>query len=173
MKEKRGDHEPRGMVLTPIGIIHSQFTESSGTPIQPRFADSAEGTVEIFDEYVPGLKDLEGFDRIYLLCWFHRARPYRLQLTPYLDTVERGLFATRAPSRPNPIGLSNVRLLGIEGNILRVEELDILDGTPLLDIKPYSPRFDCFEAAKSGWLDNVEEHRVRADGRFQKGADVE
>ena len=156
------------MLLKPIGIIHSPFKESSGAPIQPRFADGAEGTVEVFDEYAAGLKDLDGFDRIYLLCWFHRAKQHRLHVTPYLDTVERGLFATRAPSRPNPIGLSNVRLLGIEGNILTVSELDIIDGTPLLDIKPYCPRFDCYEAVRSGWLDDIPENHTKADGRFHK-----
>ncbi len=156
------------MLLKPIGIVHSPFKEPSGTPIQPCFAEKAEGTVEVFDEFVPGLKDVEGFDRIYLLCWFHRAKPFKLHIIPYMETVERGLFSARAPSRPNPIGLSNVRLLGIEDNILRVSDLDILDGTPLLDIKPYAPRFDSFDAKRSGWLDNISEGNTRADDRFHK-----
>ena len=138
----KADNGYTEMLLKPIGIIHSPITEPRGAPIQPRFAKGIEGTVEVFNEYVPGLKDISGFDRIYLLYWFHRAKQYRLSVTPYLDKTERGLFATRAPSRPNPIGLSNVRLLGIDGNILRISELDILDGTPLLDIKPYFPHID-------------------------------
>jgi len=154
------------MKLKPIGIIHSPFTGSAGTPIQPAFARGAEAHVEVFEQYQDGLKDLEGFDRIWLLYWFHRARKYRLRVTPYLDNFERGLFATRAPSRPNPIGLSAVRLLGVEGNTLHVADVDMLDGTPLLDIKPYTPRFDHLTVARSGWLDNVNPDRPCDDGRF-------
>ncbi len=156
--------------VKPIGIVHSPFRESSGTPIQPKVAKQAEGTVELHAEYREGLDDLAGFDRIWLLCWFHRAAEPRLHVVPYLDDTERGLFATRAPSRPNPIGLSPVRLLGIDGNVLRVAELDILDGTPVLDIKPYSPRFDCFPEAASGWLDLADHGRRQADDRFERGA---
>jgi len=154
------------MLLKPIGIIHSPIIEPKGAPIQPRFAEGIEGTVEVFDEYVPGLKDVSGFERIYLLYWFHRARQFRLSVAPYLEKTEHGLFATRAPSRPNPIGLSNVRLLGIDGNILRISELDILDGTPLLDIKPYAQRFDSYETDRNGWLDDVASKEAKADNSF-------
>ena len=155
------------MKVKPIGIIHSPFTQSAGTPIQPAVAGGAEGRVEVFSEYSPGLKDLEGFERIWLVFWFDRSAEYKLLVRPYLDTTERGLFATRAPCRPNPIGISPVRLLGVEGNILRIADVDILDGTPLLDIKPYAPRFDVFKDARSGWLEAAGPGGA-ADNRFTK-----
>jgi tRNA-Thr(GGU) m(6)t(6)A37 methyltransferase TsaA len=158
------------MKLKPIGIIYSPFQQATGTPIQPRAADGAEGTVEVFSEFAAGLKDLEGFDRIWLVYWFHRARFEKCDLVvmPYLDYTPRGVFATRAPARPNPIGLSAVRLLEVHGNLLRVGDLDILNGTPLLDIKPYFPQFDCFKVARSGWLKGSTLRRARADNRFEK-----
>ncbi len=156
------------ITVQPIGIIHSPFTQAKGTPIQPKFAQKCEGHVEIFDEYREGLKDLDGFDRIWLIYWFDRSQDYRLTVTPYLDTKERGLFATRAPRRPNPIGISPVKLQRIESNIIYVSEIDILDGTPLLDIKPYSAKFDCFENGRSGWLDDSKTNTYEADGRFHK-----
>jgi tRNA-Thr(GGU) m(6)t(6)A37 methyltransferase TsaA len=153
------------ITLRPIGVIHTPFAEPKGVPIQPKFADAAAGTVELDAAYEPGLKDLAGFERVWLLYWFHRAPPARLHVTPFLDRVERGIFAVRAPCRPNPIGLSCVRLVRVDGPVLHVADVDMLDGTPLLDIKPYAPRFDAFEVARSGWLD--EGHgRTTADGRF-------
>jgi len=161
-------------VCRPIGVIHTPFQREAGTPIQPIMAsDEVVGRVEVFPEYVDGLKDLEAFDRVWLLYWCHRARrvgPDRLRVQPYMDSAERGLFATRAPSRPNPIGMSPVRLQRIEGNVLYVAQIDILDGTPLLDIKPYVPRFDAFPDSACGWLER-QVHRkrgVRADGRFEQ-----
>ena len=154
------------MDVEPIGIVHTAFTETSGTPIQPASAGGAEGRVEVFEPYHAGLTDLDGFDRIWLIYWFDRAPPSRLRVVPFLDDVERGLFATRAPCRPNPIGMSPVRLLDIDGGILRVSDVDILDGTPLLDIKPYVPRFDRLEVARSGWLDRADSKRKTADDRF-------
>ena len=153
------------MQLKSIGVIHSPFTEPPGVPIQPRYAQGAEGTVEVFEPFAEGLADLEGFERVWLVYWFHKAPPARLIVVPFKDSQERGLFATRAPCRPNPIGLSCVRLLGIEGRTLRVAELDILDGTPLLDIKPYAPQFDCYDVHRCGWLDRGG-GRTTADGRF-------
>src|SRR5579859_6116950 len=142
------------MNLTPIGIIHSPHKQAAGTPIQSALAPGVEGAIEVFPEYAAGLRDLEGFERIWLVYWFDRAKePAGLVVTPYLDTMPRGLFATRAPCRPNPIGLSAVRLLGIVGGILRVEGLDILDNTPLLDIKPYVPAFDAFRLERIEWRD--------------------
>ena len=158
------------MEVIPIGIIHSPFTEAQGTPIQPALAEGTEGTVEVFEPYADGLADLDGFDRVWLVYWFDRVQGIRLKVTPYLDDAERGLFSTRAPCRPNPIGISPVRLIGIEGRVLRVRGLDVLDGTPLLDIKPYSPRFDCFEVARSGWLDAAADRHAVADGRFHEEA---
>jgi len=156
------------ILIEPIGVIHSPFKEQAGTPIQPGWGgDASEGAVELFEEFAEGLADLDGFERIWLLYLLHRAAPFKLTVVPYRDTVERGLFATRAPSRPNPIGLSCVKLLGVQGRRLRVAELDILDGAPLLDIKPYSPRFDAWPEAKAGWLDADAGGRERADGRFE------
>jgi tRNA-Thr(GGU) m(6)t(6)A37 methyltransferase TsaA len=157
--------------LSQIGVIHSPFQQASGTPIQSRAAEGVEGRVEVFAEFVPGLKDLEGFERIWLLYWFDRAafEQCSLIVSPYLDPQgSHGLFATRAPARPNPIGISPVRLLEISGNQLRVCDVDILDGTPLLDIKPYVPQFDCFEVRRSGWLESSPDWRTMADGRFEK-----
>ena len=153
------------MRVRPIGIIHTPFTEPAGTPINPKVGKGVVGTVEVHKEFVRGLKDLDGFDRIWLIFWLHRAREPRLVVTPFLDTVKRGLFATRAPSRPNPIGLSAVRLLRIEGNTLHVSNLDIVDGTPLLDIKPYTPS-DCHPRVRCGWMDDVPSPPLSADGRF-------
>ncbi len=153
--------------LTPIGVIHSPHREAKGTPLHPRLAEGVEGVVEVFPEFAGGLRDLDGFERIWLLFWFDRARAAQLQVVPYLDTQTRGVFATRAPSRPNPIGLSCVRLLAIEGARLRVAELDVLDGSPLLDLKPYVPDCDVFEVDRVGWLASAPGRRV-ADSRFEK-----
>ncbi len=152
--------------INPIGIIHSPLTSTDGAPIQPVFAKGCEGTVEVYDEYEEALLDLDGFERIWLLYWFDRASGVKLKVKPYLDDRWHGLFATRAPSRPNPIGLSCVKLLSVEANILRVSELDILDGTPLLDIKPYVGKFDCFKVRRNGWLDTAEKGNIKSDNRF-------
>lgn len=156
------------MELGPIGVIRSPFKQSEGTPIQPVFAKDAEGVVEVYEPYVEGLQDLEGFERIWLIFWLHKAAPFKLRVKPYLDTVERGLFATRAPSRPNPVGLSSVRLLKRDGCRLHIAEFDMLDGTPLLDIKPYIGKVDSFQVERSGWLDTVEKQNTKADNRFHK-----
>ena len=154
--------------LKPIGIVHSPFGEPAGTPIQTVAAAGVTGWVELFEEFAPGLRDLQGFDRIWLVYWFHRTVPARLVVTPFLDQQDRGIFATRSPCRPNPIGLSCVRLLGVEGNTLRVSDLDMLDGTPLLDIKPYVPAFDCFETHHIGWLEGKHAGGACADARFER-----
>lgn len=152
--------------LRPIGIIHTPFREPAGTPIQPVYAHGAEGTVEVYDHFAEGLADLEGFERIWLIYVCDRAVDPKMRVVPYRDTRERGLFATRAPARPNPLGLSCVRLLRIEKNVLHVGDLDILDGTPLLDIKPYVPAFDSFPGVRGGWLDERNAERTVADKRF-------
>jgi len=152
----------------PIGTIHSPFKESEGMPIQPSGASGVRGTVEIFTEYAEGLKDIEGFSHIILLYHFHQAGKSKLVVTPFMDTCPHGVFATRAPNRPNPIGMSTVKLINIEQNILHIENLDILDGTPLLDIKPYVPEFDRYPADRIGWLEKVK-NKVRSkksDDRF-------
>ena len=127
---------------SPIGVVHSPYRQPSGTPVQPTAAKDVRGTVEIFPEYVEGLKDMERFSHIILLYHFHLSKGCSLLVKPYMDVVERGVFATRAPRRPNPIGLSVVRLDKIEGNKLDIRDVDIVDGTPLLDIKPHVPQFD-------------------------------
>ena len=154
------------LTIKPIGIIHSSLKEAKGSPIQPVFAKASEGIVEVSEPYQEALKDLDGFERIWLIYWFNKAIKFRPIVTPYLDTVERGLFATRAPCRPNPIGMSPVKLLRIENGRLFIAEVDILDGTPLLDIKPYISKFDKFEVSRNGWQDNVSGKPPTADKRF-------
>lgn len=139
-----------------IGIIHSPFKEKGEVPIQGTFSQ-AEGTIELFPEYVPGLKDIEGFSHLFLIYHFHEADGYALLQKPFLDGgILRGIFATRFFKRPNPIGLSIVGLIKVNGNLLEVSGLDVLDGTPLLDIKPYVRRFDLRENARDGWLEQKE-----------------
>ena len=154
----------------PIGVIHSPFTETKGVPIQSAVACDVDGTIEILPEYVEGLKDVEGFSHIILIYHFHLSRESTLLVRPYLDDQERGVFATRSPSRPNAIGLSTVRLLRIEGNLLYVKDVDVVDGTPLLDMKPYVPEFDARHADRIGWLkENLQQLPIlRDDGRFTR-----
>lgn len=154
--------------LAPIGIVHSKYKQATGTPIQPCRAGESPGYVVLREEFTAGLADLAEFDRVWLIYYFHRAAPAKMRVIPYRDTVERGLFATRAPARPNPIGLSCVRLLNIEGNILRLGEVDILDGTPLLDLKPYVPHYDNYPAPRCGWIDTAPDRPVTADARFER-----
>ncbi len=158
------------MRFEPIGTIRTPFRRQAGTPIQPFAAEGAEGTVEVNPAWAEGLADLEGFERIWLLYAFDRAGEPRMRVTPYLDRTARGLFAVRAPCRPNPVGFSAVRLLGIEDCTLRVADVDMLDGTPLLDIKPYVPRFDSFPDSRAGWTDAASGGRTVADERFEPDA---
>ena len=150
----------------PIGVIHSPFQEKAGTPIQPSRAKETRGEVEVFPQFADGLCDLDGFSHIILLCHFHRSRDYKMKVVPFLDTQERGLFATRAPNRPNPIGLSVVAVVEIKWNVIIVENLDLLDGTPVLDIKPYVGEFDSRAGARFGWLEAVKRCTDVADDRF-------
>lgn len=141
----------------PIGVIRSCHTDPGKTPIQPVYAMGCEGRAEVRPEFAAGLRDLEGFSHVYLLYHMNRADAPRLTVKPFLQDVERGVFATRAPCRPNPIGLSVVKLQRREGNVLYLDNVDVLDGTPLLDIKPYTAKFDCIETAQNGWQDEVDE----------------
>jgi tRNA-Thr(GGU) m(6)t(6)A37 methyltransferase TsaA len=152
--------------VRPIGTVHSPYRDQTGTPVQPAFAgEEAVGSIEVFERFAPGLADLERFDRIWIVAWLDRSGPVRLRVVPYLDTVERGLFSTRSPNRPNPLGISAVRLLRREGAVLHVAELDLLDGTPVLDIKPYARRIDVFPTGRDGWLAGTEAVGP-ADDRF-------
>jgi len=154
----------------PIGIIHSPFKEPKGTPIQPSGAKGINGTVEIFPDYAEGLKDLEGFSHIILIYHFHLSKKSSLKVKPYLDDEVHGVFAMRGPSRPNPIGISTVHLLRVEGTTLHIQDVDIVDGTPLLDIKPYVPEFDIREVQRTGWLEKKVQKLgiTKDDGRFGK-----
>jgi len=154
----------------PIGLIYSPFNQPKGTPIQPKAAQGIKGKVKIFDEYIEGLKDLEGFSHIILIYYFHLVKNYKLLVKPFMDNEFHGVFATRAPSRPNPIGLSVVKLLEVKENTLFIEDVDIVNETPLLDIKPFVPEFDVRNPEKIGWLDkNI--HKLKTtkdDERFIK-----
>ncbi len=153
----------------PIGTIQTPFKEPKGTPIQPAAAKGIRGTVAVESGYTEGLKDLEGFSHIILVYHFHLSEGYSLTVKPFLDDHPRGVFATRAPRRPNPIGISVVKLLSVDGSELKVEDVDIVDGTPLLDIKPYVPQFDGRTEGDIGWLSGKAEKvtRVKADDRFE------
>ena len=137
--------------LKPIGIIHSPFKTTKGMPIQPAFSKEI-GQVEVFGEYAEGLKDIGGFSHVILIYLFHKSRGFSLLVKPFLDDVKRGVFAVRAPNRPNRLGMSIVELVERKENKLTVKGVDVLDKTPLLDIKPFVPQFDCPRNAKSGWL---------------------
>ncbi len=159
-----------GITYKQIGIIHSPFRGPKGVPIQSSAAEGIDGTVEVFSEYAEGLEDLDGFSHILLLYHFHMVGESSLKVRPFMDERAHGVFSTRAPSRPNPIGLSVVRLIGIEGGILHVRDVDIVDGTPLLDIKPYVPEFDIKTVQRKGWLEeNVSKlPEAKDDGRFME-----
>ncbi len=157
------------VIYQPIGIIHTPFKELEGMPIQSAGAAGTTGTVEVFKTYQSGLVDLDGFSHIILIYHFHQALGFSLSVTPFLDSRPRGVFATRAPKRPNPIGLSVVKLVRIEAAVLFVENIDVLDQTPLLDIKPYVPEFDHFSADRTGWLEKARRNvqTRRSDERFK------
>lgn len=148
-----------------IGVIHSEHVAAEQTPIQPVYAKGCKGQAEIFPEFAEGLRDLDGFSHVYLIYHFHQAATARLTVKPFLQDVERGVFATRAPCRPNAIGLSVVELVRREGNVLHFEGVDILDGTPLLDIKPYTAKFDRIGTTRNGWQDEVNEETAGRRGR--------
>ncbi|RLG43468.1 MAG: tRNA (N6-threonylcarbamoyladenosine(37)-N6)-methyltransferase TrmO [Thermoproteota archaeon] len=156
------------IVYKPIGVIRTPFKSPVGVPIQPSAGKGIKGLVEVFPEYIEGLKDLEGFSHIILIYHFHLVKKSLLRVIPYMDDEPRGVFATRAPARPNPIGISIVKLIKIEKNKLYVEDIDIVDGTPLLDIKPYVPEFDYRPKVRIGWLEKRVKKlkEMRNDGRF-------
>ena len=159
------DWTPQQIVFTPIGVIHSEHIERSKTPIQPVYAHGCRGRAEILPEYEEGLQDLEGFSHIYIITYLHRNRGKPLTVTPYLQDTSRGVFATRSPDRPNSIGLSLIKLVKREGNVLYLDDVDLLDGTPILDIKPYTKRFDSRDEARDGWQANVDDDKVQQRGR--------
>ncbi len=141
------------IVMHPIGVIGSPYKDAKGTPIQGVFADRTEAWVEVKDKYVPGLKDLDGFSHAILLYYFHKSDREEIVSKPYLEDREHGIFAIRGPHRPNHIGISVVKIKKVEGNRLYFTEVDVLDGTPVLDIKPCVKQFDSRESATSGWIE--------------------
>jgi len=156
------------IIFRSIGSIVSPFENPEGMPIQSSLAQGVQGKIVILPEYVEGLKDLDGFSHIILLYHFHKVDRHKLVVKPFLDDKPHGVFATRAPQRPNQIGLSIVKLVQVEGNILHVDNIDILDGTPLLDIKPYVPMFDQYESTSMGWLEKADTDygEIKSDNRF-------
>ena len=160
---------PAPVSFQPIGVVRSPFRTLEAMPIQPVGAAGVKGTIELRPELEPGLQDLAGFSHLWLLYHFHRGGAPRLTVTPFLDQRPHGIFATRAPVRPNPIGLSLVELVAIDGPVLQIAGVDLLDGTPLLDIKPYVPAFDRAEPARAGWLEQAADRArgMRSDPRFK------
>lgn len=158
------------VIFQPIGSIQSPYKDLQGMPIQPAGGSGVRGKVILDPELIDGLVDLDGFSHLILIYFFHRTEGYKLQVKPFLDSEQHGVFATRAPRRPNRIGISVVKLLGIQANELEIENIDILDGTPLLDIKPYIPNFESVENLRLGWLTNKlgELESTRSDNRFLK-----
>jgi len=154
--------------FTSIGIIHTPFKEPAAMPIQPAGAKGVKGTVTVFENFQPGLQDLDGFSHIILLYCFHRSRGCQLKVVPFMDSVQHGIFATRAPKRPNPLGFSIVQLERVAKGVLHVRNVDMLDNTPLLDIKPYVPQFDRQTVVKTGWLEKITKTAAqqKADDRF-------
>jgi tRNA-Thr(GGU) m(6)t(6)A37 methyltransferase TsaA len=151
-----------------IGVIRTPFVEPAGTPIQPVYGQNVEGRVLVDESYAAALDDIEGFERLWLIYWMDRVGKFKTRIVPYRDDREHGLFATRSPARPNPIGISVVRLLRREGPVLHVLDIDILDGTRLLDIKPYVPIFDSHPGSRAGWVDECRVDRRLADPRFHE-----
>ncbi|KFZ38000.1 hypothetical protein HR45_05670 [Shewanella mangrovi] len=154
------------IIYQAIGVVRSPFTQQAGTPVQPSHDKATRGFIELDEQFLPALQDLAGFSHIWVLCHMHQAKPPKLTVTPYLDDKPHGLFATRAPSRPNPIGMSLLRLAKIDGNQLHVIDLDLLDGTPVLDIKPFVQQFDSREETRCGWFDTAQKQVSQADDRF-------
>lgn len=155
--------------MQPIGIINTPFTTIDNVPIQPKGARGVEGKIHINPEWQEGLQDLSGFSHLYLIYLFHKAVRTSLKVTPFMDSVERGVFATRSPLRPNHIGISIVRLVGVAENIVTIRDIDTLDNTPLLDLKPYIPAFDAVKDASPGWMTASPEQvaAARSDDRFE------
>jgi len=158
------------VIYRPIGLIHTPYKDVVGMPVQPPGARGVAGRVIVDETYREGLLDLDGFSHVFLLYHLHLCKGYALRVRPFLSDTDRGIFACRSPKRPNPIALSLVKLVRIEGVVLHVEDVDMVDGTPLLDIKPFVPLFDTAEDVRAGWFTDRAGAAVdaRSDGRFQK-----
>jgi len=156
------------MNIEPIGVIRTPFKRLEQMPIQPKGGKNIIATIEIDKEYVQGLKDLEEFSHIYLIYYFHEASRTELEVIPFMDTQERGVFSTRSPLRPSHLGLSITKVISIDDNIVTIKGIDVLDGTPLIDIKPYIPQFDGVNGVKTGWMNKSKSkvNTARSDDRF-------
>ncbi|WP_338357974.1 tRNA (N6-threonylcarbamoyladenosine(37)-N6)-methyltransferase TrmO [Yeosuana marina] len=162
--------ESKQIIINTIGIIHTPFNSIKGMPIQPFAAEGVKGHIELFPEYTQGLTDLEGFSHITLVYHLHKINGYDLMVKPFMDNKEHGIFATKSPKRPNAIGISTVKILEIKHNVIHIEMVDMLNGTPLIDIKPFFSKFDNRTDTKSGWLDNqgdIPITKLRSDERFK------
>ncbi|MDD3079203.1 MAG: tRNA (N6-threonylcarbamoyladenosine(37)-N6)-methyltransferase TrmO [Paludibacter sp.] len=158
------------IIINPIGVIHTPHHDIKNMPIQPIAAEGIKGYIEVLPEYAEGLKDIEGFSHLTLVYRFHKIDGHKLVVIPFMDTIEHGIFACKSPKRPNAIGISTVKLLGVEGNIVHIEQVDMLDGTPLIDIKPFYPRYDNRLNAQIGWLEKNKDlplEKLRSDERFK------
>ncbi|HOP62680.1 MAG TPA: tRNA (N6-threonylcarbamoyladenosine(37)-N6)-methyltransferase TrmO [Spirochaetota bacterium] len=157
------------IVLRPVGEIHTPFKTVENMPVQPSAGREVEAEIEIYPEFAEGLSDIEGFSHIYVIFYLNRVKNHKLRVIPFLDTVEHGIFATRSPARPNPVGLSVAELVEVKGNILRIRGVDMLDGSPVIDIKPFVPDFDHCENVKRGWFEGKAEMavQIRSDDRFK------
>ncbi len=158
------------IIIKPIGVIRTPHTDIKNMPIQPIAAEGIKGYIELLPEYIEGLKDIEGFSHLILIYHFHKIIGYELQVVPFMDTEKRGIFSCKAPKRPNAIGMSTVRLINVEGNTVHIEQVDMLDNTPLIDIKPFYPRYDNRENVSIGWLEKNKDlpaNELRADERFK------
>ena len=153
----------------PVGVVHSPYKTVENMPIQPSAGMDTEAEIEIFPEYAEGLSDIEGFSHLYIIFHLNMVKKHKLKVIPFLDNVERGIFATRSPARPNPIGLSVVELTGVEGNILHIRGVDMLDGSPVLDIKPFVPDFEKHDNIRTGWFEgkSCKAGDILSDGRFR------
>ena len=156
------------IIYKPIGIIYTPYQRIQDMPIQPGGASHVRGKLVINPKFSAGIADLDGFSHVYLIYHFHQVQDYEMIVTPFLDEKPHGIFATRAPKRPNPIGLSIVKLVSIEENVLIIDNVDMLDGTPILDIKPYVPAFDQQNHIRVGWLTGRDDDvkTKRSDERF-------
>jgi tRNA (adenine37-N6)-methyltransferase len=158
------------IIIKPIGMIFTPHSDIKNMPIQPIAAEGVVGCIKMQPEYVAGLKDLEGFSHITLIYHFHKITGYELMVTPFMDNEQHGIFATKAPKRPNTIGISTVKLLGVQGDILKIEQVDMLNETPLIDIKPFYPRYDNRENVSIGWLEKNKDlplEKLWSDDRFR------
>jgi tRNA-Thr(GGU) m(6)t(6)A37 methyltransferase TsaA len=160
---------PKQVVYEPIGVIHTPFKTRENMPIQPSGGKGVDGVAVLRPELADALADVDGFSHVYLIYHLHRSRGYSVKVVPFLDTEKRGLFATRAPRRPNPIGISVVRVKRVEANRLHFKDVDMLDGTPLLDIKPCVREFESRQKMRIGWLTGKSgrARTRRSDGRFK------